>query len=402
MKRIIKPRFVLLSWMLMLLFLVALCAGISTYMYQTETRKTERALKQAIEIQHLNDDTRGMILVVLDRNGKIIRTEQHHLNLDEDTVLKLAEQVNRDEKQHVEKIEIDNQDYRYLAVQYNGGRLAAASTCAQELDLAKRLKNNSVLFILIGMVLLLPVSLMLTMWVSKPMQRAFEQQENFVSDATHELKTPLTVIAANTEAVLSNPESEIETQEKYLVSIRKETTRMSDLVGNLLFLAKVDAGEIHPDTEMINLTEQLEWMCMERESSLFEAEKEMDYEMTPNVQYKGDWKHIKRMLEAILDNAEKNTPEGGKIQIVLNHTQKKQVRIVISNTGEEIKKEDLRRIFDRFYRADPSRARETGGYGLGLSVARSIAEIHNGTITAESGNGINTFTIILGDIAATE
>ena len=84
--------------------------------------------------------------------------------------------------------------------------------------------------------------------------------------------------------------------------------------------------------------------------------------------------------------------------MVVNHDRKQRLRIVLSNTGPDISPEDLEKLFDRFYRADPSRARETGGYGLGLCVAKSIAELHNGTVTADSQNGINVFTVILGEI----
>ena len=137
---------------------------------------------------------------------------------------------------------------------------------------------------------------------------------------------------------------------------------------------------------------------MERETDLFESGKMLDYEMTPSLVYTGDWKRIQQMMDALLDNAEQYTPEGGSIRVVVNRDRRLRLRIVVSNTGEPISAEDLTKIFDRFYRADPSRARETGGYGLGLCVARSIAELHGGTIEASSTNGVNVFTVLLGAV----
>ena len=398
MHRKLRLRFLLISWALMLLFLAALCTGISLYMYSSAVRETEDALRKAIETQTLTDETRGMAALRLDEHGTIREAEQSHMSLSDETLQAIISKMNMDGEQRIAEIRLDGKRYRCMSVLHGGGAYAVVAECTQEQDLVKRLRRNTVLFVLLGMVLLTPVCILLAIWVSKPIKTAFDKQNDFVSDATHELKTPLTVIAANTEAVLSNPEAPIESQEKFLDSIKDETARMSGLVGDLLFLAKIDAGEIRLDPEEIDISEALEGLCMERESEIFEAGRDFDYEMTPAMKYNGDWKRIRQMIEALLDNAQMYTPEGGTIRVVANHDRKQQLRIVISNSGEPISDADLTKIFDRFYRADPSRARETGGYGLGLCVARSIAELHGGTITAESKNGINVFTVILGDI----
>ena len=397
MHRKLRLRFLLISWALMLLFLAALCTGISLYMYQSSVGETEAALRKAAESQTLTDETRGMAALWLDENGTIRESEQSHMSLSDDTLQAIAAELNTDGAQRIAQVELGGRRYRCLSVLQRGGAYAVVAECTQEQDMAKRLRRNTVLFTLLGMVLLTPACILLAVWVSKPIRTAFEKQNDFVADATHELKTPLTVIAANTEAVLSNPEAPIESQEKFLDSIKDETMRMSGLVGDLLFLAKIDAGEIRLDTEEMNISERLEGLCMERESEIFETGRDFDYEMTPDMKYVGDWKRIRQMTEALLNNAQMYTPEGGTIRVVANHNRRQQLRIVISNSGDPISEEDLTKIFDRFYRADPSRARETGGYGLGLCVARSIAELHGGSITAESKNGINVFTVILGD-----
>lgn len=394
----LKLRFLLISWALLLLFLTALCCGISLYLYQSAVNRTESALRKAVETQTLSDPAIGMAGLRLDENGNIRSSEQSHLNLSDETLKSLTSKMNIKGDQGIGQISIDGKRYRYLLLMSGGGAWAAVAECTQEQALVKTLRRNTVFFILLGMVLLMPVCALLASWFSKPIETAWEKQNDFVSDATHELKTPLTVIAANTEAVLSNPEAPVETQEKFLDSIKDETARMSGLVGDLLFLAKVDAGEIHLDSEPLDISERIEGLCMEREPDFFETGCDFDYEMTPGLTYTGDWKRIRQMMQALLDNAQMYTPKGGAIRVVVNHDRKQNLRIVVSNSGNPIPEHELEKIFDRFYRLDPSRARETGGYGLGLCVARSIAVLHGGSLTAQSSSGVNVFTAILGDL----
>jgi len=396
MPKKLRLRFLLISWGLLLLFLTALCCGISVYLYESAVNETEAALRKAVETETLTDETRGMAGLRLDRNGNIIQSEQSHLSLSEDTLHEIVLQMNIKDEQGIGQVTRGGTRYRYLVILHGGGAWAAIAECTQEQALVKTLRRNTIVYIVLGMLLLMPVCALLARWFSKPIETAWEKQNDFVSDATHELKTPLTVIAANTEAVLANPEAPIETQERFLDSIRDETTRMAGLVGDLLFLAKIDAGEIHLDLEDFDISEMLEGMCMERESEMFEAGCELDYELTPGLICNGDRKRIAQMMKALLDNAQMFTPEGGSVRMVVNRNRKQQIRIVLSNSGNPIPEQELDKIFERFYRVDPSRARETGGYGLGLCVARSIAVLHGGSLTAACTNGINVFTAILG------
>ena len=384
-----------------MLFLAAICAGVSLFLYQSTESETEKELRKTVETAMMADSTRGMVSFKLGENGIIggpKMSAQRHLHLSDETLVSLAGSIELKNEAQTGRLVQDGMRYLYYSVPNDGYTWVVIVECSKEQELAKTLKRNSILFTLLGAVLLIPVCAWLTKWVSKPIETAWEQQNDFVSDATHELKTPLTVIATNTEAVMSNPDATIESQEKWLDSIQGETTRMAGLVGDLLFLAKIDANEIHPDPSELEISDLLEEMCMERESQIFEAGRRFDYEMTPGIRYRGDERLIRRMVEALLDNAEKYTPEGGSIRMVVNRDRKLRLRIVISNSGETIPPEALQKIFDRFYRVDPARARDTGGYGLGLCVAKSIAELHGGSITAVSENGINVFTAILAEI----
>lgn len=401
MHRKLRSRFFIISWILLILFLAALCIGVNLLMYQSSARETEKALRLAAETRTLPDGTRGMVSCMLGENGAISEVEQRHMNLSLDTIDRVTAMIEvQSKEQSAGALERGGRKYRYLSVPEKDGIWMVIAECSQEQTLFRTLRRNAVIFILLGALLLIPVCMVLTKWVSKPIETALEQQNDFVSDATHELKTPLSVIATNTEAVMANPDATIESQEKWLDSIQGETNRMAGLVGDLLFLAKIDAHEIHPDPEELEISDLLEEMCMDRESRIFEAGCQFDYEMTPGILYRGDARLIRRMMGALLDNAEKYTPEGGSIRMVVNRDRKLRLRIVISNTGTNIPPEALQKIFDRFYRVDPARSRDTGGYGLGLCVAKSIAELHGGTITVTSENGINVFTTILSEIQA--
>ena len=398
MQRKLRLRFMIISWVLLFLLLIAACIGISVYMYQSSVNDTEKSLQDSVEVWGFPDSTRGMIGVMTDDHGIPRMYACSHINVTVDTVRALTKQIAPKGKEQTGVIYYEGVKYRYLAVPENNGARCALAECSAEQELVRTLKRNSIIVAVLGVFLLIPVCAMLSKWVSKPIETAWEKQNDFVSDATHELKTPLTVIATNTEAVLSNPNATIESQERWLGSIQGETSRMAGLVANLLFLAKIDAAEIRLEPEKLRVTELLEEMCIERETEFFEAGRMFEYDMTPDLEYFGDWKLIRKMMEEMLSNARMYTPEGGTIRMVVNHDRKQRLRIVLSNTGPEIPQEALGKLFERFYRADPSRARDTGGYGLGLCVAKSIAELHNGTLTADSQNGINVFTAILGDI----
>ena len=397
MRKKLRGRFFMISWILLMLFLAAMCIGVSLLMYQSTVDETEKALRTAAESRSLPDSTRGLVSFLLYDDGEIGETEQVHMSLGNETLNKVAAKIGAQGAKSSGTIEQDEKKYRYLSLPEYESRWIVIAECSQEQALIKTLQRNSMVFILLGALMLIPVCMVLTKWISKPIETALAQQNDFVSDASHELKTPLSVIATNTEAVMANPDATIESQEKWLDSIQGETTRMAGLVSDLLFLAKIDANEIHPDCETLEISELLEGMCMDRESRIFEAGCQFDYEMTAGILYRGDERLIRRMMDALLDNAEKYTPVGGSIRIVVNRDRRLRLRIVISNTGETIPQQALEKIFDRFYRVDPARARDTGGYGLGLCVAKSIAALHGGSITALSENGINVFTVVLSE-----
>lgn len=408
MQKKLRLRFLLLSWGLLMLLLTAVCAGVGYSMYRRAEKQSEALLNKAMEeftesvpAREYTAAGRELLMARFDEEAVLIEQCSWNMRMPVEKLKALSEKIIDSEAEKQGLIEDEAEQYRFRYARTDGGIRLVMTDYAEEQQVVHTVRHNMVWYLIIGAILLIPVSVLLSNWASKPIEEAWEKQNDFVSDATHELKTPLAVIAADTEAVLANPDASVESQEKWLGSIRGETTRMAGLVTDLLFLAKDDAHEIKLSLNMESISERMEELCMEWEVKIFEAGLMFEYEMTQNLLYRCDWTRIQQMMEELLDNAIKYTPKGGAVRLVMNRDKKQHLRIVVSNQGEAIPEHYIEKIFDRFYRIDPSRARETGGYGLGLCVANCIAKLHGGEITAESVNGLNVFTVILGDTEET-
>ncbi len=229
----------------------------------------------------------------------------------------------------------------------------------------------------------------------KPIKESFERQKQFIADASHELKTPLTVINTNTDVLLSHHEDTIKNQSKWIYYIKSEVERMTKLTNDLLYLAQVDYSDIKLISTDFDLSETIENVILTMEASIFENNILFDYNIEPNVIIHGNSEQIKQVVMILLDNALKYTDSKGKISLSLKKYNNKTM-LAISNTGKGIPKEDLDKIFDRFYRVNKSRSRDSGGYGLGLSIAKAIVEQHHGKITVKSNvNEATTFRVEL-------
>ena len=260
------------------------------------------------------------------------------------------------------------------------------------------LNNLLKVFIFIGsisLILLLLISIYLTNKTIKPIKETFEKQKQFIADASHELKTPLAIIRTNTSLVLSNKGATVESQSKWLNYINNQIGRMTELLDEMLSLAKLDTNRELQEFKDFDLSKLLNSILLTFEAVIFENRIELESNISENVSLKGDKESIKKVVIILLDNAIKYTNKSGKINVNLQQ-EKNKIKLKIKNTGEGIKKEDLEKIFERFYRVDSSRARETGGYGLGLSIAKSIVDSHKGKIYAESNIGKDTSLICLG------
>ncbi|QTL97746.1 HAMP domain-containing protein [Iocasia frigidifontis] len=226
------------------------------------------------------------------------------------------------------------------------------------------------------------------------LEEAFSREKRFTSDASHELRTPIAIIRAHSEENLKEGRSLKECQHA-LEIIQKQTDYMSHLVGQLLLLARSDTKELSIENENLDLTELLEIVVEEMQELALRKGINLAMNIEQGLAIYGDQSMLTQLLINFLDNAIKYTPGGGKIYISAK-VQNNQIKIVIKDTGIGISKEDQAYIFDRFYRADKSRSRASGGSGLGLSICQWIVKIHHGSIKIESEvNQGSTFTIFL-------
>lgn len=227
-----------------------------------------------------------------------------------------------------------------------------------------------------------------------PVERAWEQQRRFVADASHELKTPITVILANTSIVLAHPEDKVADQAKWIEYTQDEAARMKSLVDDLLFLAKSDAAKHQLQSTQVRMSELVTGTLLPFESVAFERGVTLDEAVRPGLTTWGDEGQLLRLVMILLDNAVKYAGEKGRVTVGLEETQGR-LRLSVSNTGPAIPPEHLPHLFERFYRSDAARDREQGGYGLGLAIAKSIVDAQGGRITVESTpEKGTTFTVV--------
>ena len=272
--------------------------------------------------------------------------------------------------------------YAYLIELKHYGKIIVFLDISQYQQVNKNLFFTTLFMGITAIILFTLISFGLSFWLVKPVKENFERQKRFISDASHELKTPLAVISANTDVL----ESEIG-ENKWLGYIRSESQRMSELVNELLMLARLDDKSGHKlIMSEINLSDLVLMTALPFESTVFEMGKKFDVDVQPDIQCKGDESALKHILTIIIDNAIKYSAEHGEISVKLYNQSNKHI-IEVYNTGEGIKPENLSKIFERFFRQDESRNSKTGGYGLGLSIAKSSVEAHGGKISVQSVYG---------------
>ncbi len=264
----------------------------------------------------------------------------------------------------------------------NGYRLVFLDTTSQY-GILKTLIYTFLFVALIMFIIIYFISRFFANKSIQPVQEAFEKQKQFVADASHELKTPLAVINTNVDVLLSNKQDTIDSQCKWLNYIKSEAERMAKLTNDLLYLTQMDNSNNKMIYSKFSMSEAVENIILTMEAVIFEHNLSLNYELEPALFIHGNDEQIRQVVMILLDNAIKYTNKNGTISIALNK-QNTDIILSITNTGEGIALEHLKKIFDRFYRTDKSRSRQLGGYGLGLSIAKAIVDQHSGKIYAES------------------
>lgn len=273
-------------------------------------------------------------------------------------------------------------NYRYLRCEEGEGTRIIFLDCGRSLSNFRTTLLASAGLAALGLTAVLALLTVLSNRIVRPVAESYEKQKRFITDAGHELKTPLTIISADTDL------AEMEWGEnQWLTDIRRQAQRLTGLTNDLIYLSRME--EDQPKLQRIEfpVSDMVEEMAQAFQGPARSQEKELSVSVQPMLSYTGDEKAMRQLVSILLDNALKYSPPGGKIALCLEK-RNKTLQLTVSNTAAvPVEKEQLEHLFDRFYRADQSRNTQTGGYGLGLSIAKSIVAAHKGKIRAESPDG---------------
>ncbi len=241
------------------------------------------------------------------------------------------------------------------------------------------------------------ISFFLSRYVSRPVARAWEDQQRFIADASHELKTPLTVMLADASILQANPDKTVGEQRAWVESIEAEATRMQQLTEDMLTLAQADAGV---DTRQVmcdvDFSRAVQGVGLQFEAVAFERGLQLSCEVEGSLHVVGDERRLESLVKTLLENACKYASEHGHVDMRLCRAKGHAV-LSVRNDGDPVPPEDLPHLFDRFYRSDKARVSEgaSASFGLGLSIAQATVQAHGGDITAASGASGTTFTVKL-------
>jgi two-component system, OmpR family, sensor histidine kinase CiaH len=249
-----------------------------------------------------------------------------------------------------------------------------------------RLVRQLVLASAVGILLGALASLLMATRSLRPISRAFQRQREFVADASHELRTPLTLIRTNVEAWLRRPNG---SSRLYARNVVDEVEQLSRIVGDLTTLALADARQLRIDRQPMELNDVVLDLMTQARPLAEERGVQLQPNLNGGVRVQADPARVRQLLLILIDNALGHTPSGGEVSVGVNRRDS-HAQVTVVDNGDGIPAADLPHIFERFYRADKSRARESGGSGLGLAIAKWIVDAHKGEIAVKSAEGKGT------------
>lgn len=330
----------------------------------------DRNMEDDYLVEGMTGDENPIIGIVLDQDRRIIKKHVlgggKDVQVSEDILERMCEYKN-------DSFKIGKYYYHYSEQENDQILLVVMDSSIHEKKPLKILGNVGLG--IVAIILLTVVTMFLSRFVTAPAEQSILREKRFISDASHELKTPLGAISINAQALVLSGQESI-----YVSNILSESERMNRLIERLLTLSRLDE-EPKVIFESMNISEICEEMALTYESVAFEKNINFVYDIENNLCINGDADEIRQLMAILLDNAIKNTPEAGTVGITVKES-KKRTRIVVSNTGQGIRPEDLPHVFERFYTSDQSR--KNNSFGLGLAIAKAITERHKGSIEAHS------------------
>lgn len=328
--------------------------------------------------------------VLLDADGNLERVIGGYYDLSDKVLLEnmIHEVMESDETIG----ELHDVNLRYMYSKSDEDCRIVFSDISNEKAMLENLLYTCIWIYLISFAAFLAISILLAKWAIKPVQEAWEQQKQFIADASHELKTPLTVITTNAE-LLENSRYNENDMHIFSSNILNMSNQMRVLLERMIELAKGDVQTSVPH-EKLDMSKLILDSILPYEAVFFEKNLNFQYDIEENITVNGDTLQIRQVLDILLDNALKYAIVPGMVGVSLKKQNKKYCVLSVSNTGEKITSEQRKLIFQRFYRMDRAHTQK-GSFGLGLAIAKNIVFHHKGKIWVESENGLNTFFVKL-------
>lgn len=394
-----RKRFVQLNMLLIGAVLLLMAVGVAVYMYRDYYDGLRIAMEQVVRPLdlfspsskynspsqiHPHDDRREaekdiMAVLYVPDAGAVLVLSQESL-FDEETLVGILRSA-------VEREADFGTLWDYHAVYYRTGsgtpyRIALAST---------RYIGNSMLQLAVmllaiwaaALLCFLAVSIRLSRIAVRPMEEAMAREKQFVADASHDLKTPLSVILANNSILRENPQATVGSLEKWVDSTQTAARQMQQLIGEMLTLADAERRDAPLALETVDASEVVLKAALQLESVAYEKQVVLETAVPEDITLRSNEAWLQRIAESLLENAIKYEPAGGQVWVSLTR-QRHRVQLEVGNCHACIPAEDLPHVFDRFYRSDKSRQNPAGGHGLGLSIAREMVERLGGEITVTS------------------
>lgn len=405
MIKALRKKFILVNMLLVFLVLLIVFSTMCIASYRRLEHDSIRTLKMAVSREDDQRPTRFEVGKTLPADFMRDPVFVVHINASGERDLMLADNISISDERlgtltdEVEKSGTDSGILREYNLRYlkktgqNSTRIAFIDLSGNS-TVMRNMVLTSLLLCIAAIAAFFFISLFLSKWALRPVEQAWQQQRQFISDASHELKTPLTVILANTGILKSNRYDTIEHQIGWIENTETEAGRMKKLVDSLLFLAKTDDSKTSVIHSRVNFSDIIFGSALTFESVAYERGISINTDsIAPNVNLSGDETQLSQLVGILLDNAVKYSNDDGIVTLSLSHRQDKAI-FSVHNTGSCLNSDDLEHVFNRFYRADKSRSNE--GYGLGLSIAKSITESHAGKISVDSDReGGTTFTVVM-------
>lgn len=386
----------------MVIVTVMLCVILSLVLHSTRTNLKNESLRAMQSIAASPDtlifgqpgedeSVRLPYFMLLMQNNHITIIGGDYYDLSDERMLRDILQAATDASEETGILE----DYslRYYRTTTSLGDVCVFADASGELATMQSLRTTCIIIGTVSFFVFLALSFVLAKWAIKPVEQAWQQQRQFVSDASHELKTPLTVILTNAE-LLQSPEQSEESRAQFAENILTMSRQMRGLTEELLQLARVDNTQSSVPLKPLELSKLISDAVLPFEPLFFEKGMPFIANIEPNLTIKGSAAHLRQLPEILLDNAQKYAHPNTPVTLTLCRRGYSHCALTVSNYGDPLSPEDLKNIFKRFYRADKARAMNHS-YGLGLPIAESIAAMHHGSIHAQSADGINSFIVEL-------